>query len=266
MKTIRHAVCVLLAALSFLASPANATSFTTDQSDLYYIVAEQGWGIQLVQRGSVIFATLFVYDVNGKPTWYTATMDYASNLTWTGTLYATTGTYFGAAWDPGALILTAVGTMTWSAPFVESGTLTYVVNGVTVVKNVVRQTLVLDDYSGHYAGWAHRVFTGCADPAQNGASDVPRFDDITQTGTAITTVSTFPNTGNVCTFTGTVTEFGQMGDFEGSFTCTDGSSGTGSSFEVQVTFSGITFRHSDTYARSGCQNDGWFGGAFVTTF
>src|SRR5271169_2277635 len=104
MKPLRHAACVLLAAASLLASPAHPTSFTTDQSDRYYIVAEQGWGIQLVHRGSVIFATLFVYDQNGNPTWYTATMDYTTNLTWTGTLYATmNGTYFASPWNPATL-------------------------------------------------------------------------------------------------------------------------------------------------------------------
>jgi hypothetical protein len=266
MNAFRHTACILLAA-AFLAPPVYATSFSTDQSDLWYIPAESGWGMQLVQRGSVIFATLFVYGPSGQPTWYTATMDNTSGFTWTGTLYATTGDYFATVpFNPADVTLTNVGTMTWQGQTTTTGTLTYVVDGITVVKNVVRQTLVLDDFSGHYAGWAHRVFTGCTNPAANGTSDVPRIDDITQTGTAITTVSTFPNTGNVCTFTGTVTEYGQMGDFEGSFTCTDGSAGTGSSFEVQVTISGISFRHSDNYALSGCQNDGWFGGAVVTTF
>src|SRR5271168_1538879 len=98
MISIRRAACVLLAAASLLASPAYATSFSTDQSDLWYISAESGWGIQLVQRGTVIFATLFVYGPSGQPTWYTATMDNVSGFTWTGTLYATTGTYFGTPW------------------------------------------------------------------------------------------------------------------------------------------------------------------------
>ena len=146
MKALRHAACTLLGAVFLLASPAYPAAFSTDQSDLYYIAAESGWGVQLVQRGSDIFATLFVYDQNGNPTWYTATMDYTSNLTWTGTLYATTnGTYFGSPWNPATLIVTPVGTMTWQAPLVSGGILTYVVNGATVVKNVVRQTLVLDD-------------------------------------------------------------------------------------------------------------------------
>ena len=94
MKLCR-ATCAALAALFFFASPVHSTSFTTDQSDLWWVPNESGWGMQLVQRGSVIFATLFVYDPTGNPTWYTATLDpMAGNLTWTGDLYATTGPYF----------------------------------------------------------------------------------------------------------------------------------------------------------------------------
>jgi hypothetical protein len=48
--------------------------------------------------------------------------------------------------------LTKVGTMNWSAQTVTTGTLTYSVNNVTVSKALTRQTLVLDDYSGHYFG------------------------------------------------------------------------------------------------------------------
>jgi len=81
--------------LCFVTCNAKATSFTTDQSDLWYIPSESGWGMQLVQRDSVIFATLFVYGQNNQPTWYVSTMNYTSNLTWTGPLYATTGPWFG---------------------------------------------------------------------------------------------------------------------------------------------------------------------------
>jgi len=265
MKALRNAAGVLLTALFFFASPTYATSFTTDQSDLYYIAAESGWGIQLVQRGSDIFATLFVYDQNGNPTWYTATMDYTTNLTWTGTLYATTnGTYFGSPWNPATLIVTPVGTMTWQAPLVNGGILTYVVNGVTVVKNVVRQTLLIDDYSGHYAGYVHRDFTGCP---TNGISEVPMTVDITQNGTAISILETFPSIGGSCTLTATVSEFGQMGDFQGSFVCSDGSGGTDEWSGVQVTISGISNRDMTTYTNpAGCANNGYFAGARVTTF
>ena len=42
---------------------------------------------------ALIFATMFVYDGNGKPTWYVALMQFssASPVTFTGQLYQTTG-------------------------------------------------------------------------------------------------------------------------------------------------------------------------------
>ena len=110
-----------------------------------------------MHRGSVVFATLFVYDINGNPTWYVATMQYTgSSFTWSGDLYATTGPYFGTMpFNPANVIATKVGTMTWAAQTVNTGTLTYNVNGVTVVKNIVRETLVNDDFSGHFGGGFH---------------------------------------------------------------------------------------------------------------
>jgi hypothetical protein len=264
MKALRHAACVLFAALSLLASPAHATSFTTDQSDLYYIVTEQGWGMQLVQRGSVIFATLFIYGPTGEPTWYTATLDYTSNLTWTGQLIATTGTYFGSPWNPGALTVNAVGTMTWQAPLVNGGTLTYVVDGVTVVKNVTRQELVSDDYSGHYAGGFHGDFTGCVNPAINGIRELVGTTDVTQNGTAL-----LVTTSDGCVYTGTLSEAGQMGFAQMSLTCPDGTVAAVSFDQMQVTPFALSGAFAATYsnaAAAGCQSSGWFGGFRVTTF
>src|SRR5271168_5376017 len=157
MISIRRAACVALAAASFLAPPGYATSFSTDQSDLWYIPAESGWGMQLVQRGSVIFATLFVYGPTGSPTWYTATLyPTGNNLTWTGALDATTGPYFETTpFNPANVVRTNVGTMTWIAQTVDTGTLQYVVNGVGVTKNVERETLAVDDFNGVYLGAFH---------------------------------------------------------------------------------------------------------------
>ena len=265
---LRRAACAALAAAFFLTPPASATSFSTDQSDLWYIAAEAGWGMQLVQRGSVIFATLFVYGPANEPVWYTATLDYTSNLTWTGTLYATTGPYFGTMpFNPMHVGYTMVGTLTWAAQSVETGTLTYSVNSVTVVKNVVRQTLVFDDFSGHYAGGFHRVFTGCANATLNGTSDSMGTINLTQNGTAVTIVETIPATSASCTYTGMLSEAGQMGSVQLGFSCVDGTGGTGSIDQMQVTQFGISGSFAATYTNpQGCQSSGWFGGFRGTTF
>lgn len=268
MTTLRYAACVLFAAASIFVSPAFATSFSTDQSDLWYIPAESGWGMQLVQRGSVIFATLFVYGPSGAPTWYTATLDYTTNFVWTGDLYATTGDYFTLVpFNPSDVKLTNVGTMTWQSQTVNTGMLTYVVGANTVVKNMVRQTLVLDDYSGHYGGGVHTAISGCTNPALNGTVENIGVVNITQDGSAIT-MQSLPTAGVGCTYVGTLTEFGQMGEIDaGSFTCTDGSAGAFQSFEMQVNETGFTGHFTATDSNPpGCQQEGWFGGLVVTTY
>ncbi len=53
-------VAAILLAIASALSPVWATSFTTDQSDLWWNPNESEWGMQLVHRGSVIFATMFV--------------------------------------------------------------------------------------------------------------------------------------------------------------------------------------------------------------
>jgi hypothetical protein len=258
--------------LTFTAIPltvqATLDLLTTDQSDLWYILAESGWGMQLVQRGTVIFATLFVYGPSGAPTWYVATMNYTSNLTWTGDLYATTGPYFATApFNPANVIPTKVGTMTWAAQNVANGMLTYVVNGTTVVKNVTRETLVNEDYSGHYAGGLHDVVTGCPNAAANGTFDRGAVIDIKQSGTAITIQNVDAN-GVTCNSAGTLIQAGQMGAIPGApFVCTDGSTGVISFDEMQVNRSSVSGTFTVTYSVPlGCQASGWLGGYRGTTF
>jgi hypothetical protein len=104
---------------------------------------------------------MFVYGPDGKPTWYVATLQHTDTLFWTGTLYATTGPWFGAvAFDPSAVTVTAVGTVSLSVPFVNQATLTYSVNGVQVVKTIQRQNLVTLNFSGQYRGALSQTGTG----------------------------------------------------------------------------------------------------------
>src|SRR5437899_12652131 len=102
VKPARLTILALILALSSIALPATAASYSTDQSDIWWAdppSSENGWGIQFVQRGSTIFATIFVYGpTGGAPTWYVATMGPTppGSLVWSGDLYTTTGPWFGA--------------------------------------------------------------------------------------------------------------------------------------------------------------------------
>jgi hypothetical protein len=261
MTTLRRTACVLLAAASFLASPASSTSFSIDQSDLYYIPAESGWGIQLVQRGSVIFGTMFVYGPSNTPTWYVATMQFAGNFTWTGDLYATTGPYFGTVpFNPTNVVATKVGTMTWVAQTVDTGTLSYVVDGVAVTKNVVRQALVFDDYSGTYLGAIHFTITGCANAADNGSGEIPITTiSVVQDGQTLRiTISALGTT--LAAIAGTLSQSGQFGTVLGTYSDDFGDAGTASVSTLNVQVNALAASYSLNSTNNGCHNVGYFAG------
>jgi len=260
MKLIRlSAIALLLAGTSFL-QPAWATAFSNDQSDLWWNAGENGWGIQFVQRGSTLFATMFVYDTSGNPTFYVATMEGSKPgglLTFTGDLFTTHGSWFGAVpYIAANFGGTKVGTMTWQKGSGEPGTLTYSINGVNVTKSLTRQPIRNDDYTGKYTVGLHFVATACANPARNGPFDSPATMNISHNGAAISV--TLVELG--CTYSGTYSQSGQFGNISGSFSCTSGDTGTFAASNMNVTPFGMVTRVSGTSSVSGCQSTGQIGG------
>jgi hypothetical protein len=267
MKAIRYLLAAIVLAISGALTPAGATSFSTDQSDLYWNARESGHGIQLVQRGSVIFATTFVYDEFTIPIWFTATLYNVGGLTWTGDLYLTSGPWFGTVpFDPMLVSRRIVGTMTWTAMTVTTGRLDYSVDGVGVSKDLTRQFAGYDNFAGRYAGGIHWDTSGCFNSAYNGTYEQLGIYDVTQSGQAIT-LDYFPASGGSCSYPGVLTQAGQMGAVTGSYGCTSGSAGTFQIFEMQVNLSGLTGRFTASSSNPpGCHSSGWFGGFFVTTY
>ncbi|HEX7272046.1 MAG TPA: hypothetical protein VF420_07850 [Casimicrobiaceae bacterium] len=261
MTGLRRAACIALAAAALLASPAYPTAFSVDQSDLYYIALESGWGIQLVQRGSVIFATMFVYGQSGTPTWYVATLDpTGAALTWSGDLYATTGPYFAMVpFNPANVTATKVGTMTWVAQTTATGTLNYDVNGTAVTKNVTRQTLVFDDYSGTYSGTLHAGATGCTNSANNSPpTDVPFVTiSVTQSDQTVTLSLSLLGAINL-TISGTLSQSGQFGYVAGPYTSTVGEVGNATVSELNVQTNSLAGTVSFNSTNNGCHTNGYF--------
>ena len=251
-------IALLLTVASLYGPLGVAAAKTTDQSDLWWIPTESGWGIEFVQEETTIFATMFVYGPDGKTTWYVATMDYGGNFTWTGTLYATTGPWFGAMpFDPTAVTVTAVGNMTLSSPFVNLATLTYTVNGTQVVKHIQRETLVTLDFTGQYSGTTSIQGTGAAcDPTRN-TNATPVSVQISQQGQAITIAT---QTGaDSCTFSGTYSQGGHFGNASGSYACASGDTGTFMFFEMAVSWYDFRARTSIS-SNGGCTTKGYING------
>jgi hypothetical protein len=224
------------------ASVSRATTFDTNNADLWWNPAESGWGIQFVQQANVIFATMFVYDSAKAPVWYTATLENVGGFVYTGTLYLTNGAWFGGVFNPATVSSRAVGAMTFDVPYVESGTLTYSVDGVQVIKAITRQTLRLENFSGNYVGALESLAGGCANPANNGQGETFLLIAVRQTGANFSATTTAINSGASCVYSGTYSQAGHMGTVVGSYSCNNGDSGNITFFEMEVSRGGFTSR------------------------
>ncbi|HEX3061865.1 MAG TPA: hypothetical protein VHP55_04320, partial [Usitatibacter sp.] len=83
----RHAVAFL--ATLAVSLPAAATSTGIDYTDQWWGgQAEHGWGVNFIEQGTTIFATLFVYGQDQTPRWFVATMQ-GSGASFSGPMYST---------------------------------------------------------------------------------------------------------------------------------------------------------------------------------
>lgn len=225
-----------------LSRGANATAFSTEYTDLWWNPAENGWGVNVIQQDDTLFATLFVYSSSGAPSWYVAsgatfTGRQGSALAFSGKLYQTTGPWFGGAFNPGAVGIREVGAATFTFTSVVDGTLSYSVDGLTVTKNITRQTWRVNSLTGDYIGATIATQSGCA---ANGQVEEPAIFNVSHSGAGII-FTTFQGSGS-CTYRGTYQQAGRMGAAQGTVSCSDGSQGTFTAFELEVNTIGMTGR------------------------
>jgi hypothetical protein len=210
---------VLVALLAF-AVRADALEYT----DVYYNPSEQGWGMFLVQSDATQFIAFFIYGSDGKPIWYVAILTDDGTGRYTGTLYATTGTYFANPWQGNHS--TAAGTVAFTPTDRYHATLTYTVDGVgTVTKTVQRQSLTPYVLSGNYSGSMSGAITQCNDPAAVDNAFRGRYVlGATQSGDASASLTfTFvdqTHSGIVCTVSGPLNHVGRLYQLNGSISCT----------------------------------------------
>lgn len=244
-----------MAATSFAAVP------TADFSDLWWNPNESGWGANVAQQNDTMFVTLFVYNSNNAPTWYVAsgaawTGQSASKPTFTGTLYQTTGPYFGGTFNPANVTVTQVGTFTFSANDANAATLSYTVNGLAVSKNVQRQTFKSADINGVFLGASAGTWSGCG-AARNGYLEERATYSFTLGGAALQFREDGP--GYTCIYTGTYTPTGRLGTMAGGGMCSDGSNQTFTASEVDVNTQAISMRFT-VNAGNSCTFTGRLGG------
>jgi hypothetical protein len=152
----RFALLLLLALASAVASAQTQPSY----QGLWWNSpggSESGWGLNITHQGSIIFATWFTYDADGKGMWlvvpradlqpqmddmdpYGYGMMAPKAFEYIGTVYRTTGPAFNAAtFNAASVNVTPVGEADLRFTSPDAGTFTYTVDGVMGSKAIARQ-------------------------------------------------------------------------------------------------------------------------------
>ena len=106
---------------------------------------QDGWGINLVQQGGIVFGVWYTYGPDGKPTWYVLPNGGWNGTTYSGPFYSTTGSgWLGVAYNPNLLAVIPTGTLGFSFSGANNATMNYTFTtgpfaGLTQSKNIVRQ-------------------------------------------------------------------------------------------------------------------------------
>jgi len=166
MKTLRTSIASFVVGLAVL-FPAASRASIYDVTGLWYNQNESGWGMNVIQQNGVLFVTLFVYGTDSRPTWYVASNTQfvaGTSVRFTGPLYTVTGPYFGGAFNPNAVNVRQVGTLTFDTTctgcnIYSNAQVTYTVDGVTVVKSVRQQTWAAISIPPSGYGAMHRAST-----------------------------------------------------------------------------------------------------------
>jgi hypothetical protein len=101
--------------------------------------SENGWGVNVAHQGDVLFATWYTYDVDGSAMWLFSDARKTTGNTYTGQLYQARGSPFSSnPYDPARFAPTTVGSATLSFADASNGTFSYTVNGTTQSKAITR--------------------------------------------------------------------------------------------------------------------------------
>jgi hypothetical protein len=216
MRKVVSTLCVVLGLFASLQAKAGI------YSDLWFNPNESGWGVNISQQYKTIFATIFLYGADGKAKFYAASgMTTTTGAVYSGDLFETSGSYFGATYNPSAFTYRKVGTMTFTPTSNTKATLVYSVDGVNVTKSIQRQTWASIPLGGSYAGSmvVRTATSGCAPTAVNTPGAI--YVGMGLEATATPSNSTFSfllsqNGSLICTFRGNYAQAGSVFSLTGT--------------------------------------------------
>jgi hypothetical protein len=251
-----------LAVLLFVAAGRAAAALYTD---IWYIPAEAGWGVNVVQSDAFMFITFFIYGADGKPTWFTGQVTQDSSGNFNGTLYSTNGTYYLSPWA--GFSGGPAGTVSFQPLGPYNAKLIYTVNGVgTVTKFIQRQNLTTIALGGTYSGAQSGTYSNCSTSTSNSSYrdffdlQVTHLKDPTGvTDGSVTFVFSYPNLS--CTFSGTLVLHGQLYSVPvASYQCSNGLMTSAAMTEIKATAQGVEGRFGAPSVGGNCREDAQFSG------
>ena len=222
-----------------------------DHADLWWNANESGWGVTVTHQKEVIFLTFFIYGTDGKASWYTGQASYLNNSpqgqnVFTGVMYQVAGPWFGTTFNPALVNARQVGTMTFSA-FTNSATLTYSIDGITVTKNITRQTFRRNEINTIYHGTTRTVQSGCIPTSLNGTYLTNTSIGVLNTDTTLRMTSIGAgNPPDTCTYNGSYQQTGRLGISIGTYSCNTGASGSYTASAIDASTVGVTARLTGT--------------------
>ena len=260
MKKLLQSVALAAAILS---TAAQATSFATDTSDVWYNPNESGWGLTVAQQNDTLFAVLYLYGSDNKATWYVApNMPFAgvtaSGTSYSGTLYQTTGSPYTQTFNAASRTTREVGTATFTLTNLTTATIAYSIDNVTVAKSVQRLTWLANSMSGNFMGARLGTVSGCPAGGDSGYREEQGNWIIQHDPSGVQMA--FSGSTGTCTYSGPYAQGGHFGFVTGNFTCSSGTSGTFQAYEVNAQITAIAGRLTST-AANGCTFEGRFAGA-----
>ena len=262
--SLRHSLVAMVIALfaGFAAPIARAADYT----DLWWIPAESGWGVNVLHTDNFMFLTFFIYGQDhNKPTWYSADLLLDASGAFTGGLYATTGTYYAQPWNTGDVgTAQQVGNVSFrpSTTNTYEATLIYVVDGVgTVTKAVSRFPLTPPIIGGQYTGGISALQTSCNNSGSNGAYKLTYDLQVAQSNAGAATF-TFTYPTYACTLSGNLVQHGRQYTISGAtYKCTQSGqtifSGTADMSEIVGTAQGVEGKWTANTG-SGCRENAQF--------
>jgi len=254
-----------------LRAPVARSGMNPDPTGVWFIPLESGWGLILTQQGPNIFAALFAYDADGKPTWWAASnvvdtgkpVDLLVGEAFAGPLYSTTGPYFGNTGDSTPFSATQAGTLRIAyVGGTDSLALSYTVGATTVEKTLQRETWSRNSrgFSGNFTGGLFPTPSACGSDGLFAAqpttlSIVPGLGTIGDPNPASARITWTTANGTACVFNAAYTQTGQLGNFSGPVQC--------ASVQGSLTISSIGggFAGFANFTSGDCTTGGFVGGA-----